>query len=36
MDIIYTLSIILNVPITIGLIILTLGLFNKIYTLLDR
>jgi hypothetical protein len=36
MDIIYTLSIILNVPITLCLILLVLGMFNKIYTLLDR
>ena len=27
---------ILNVPVTLGLIILTLALFNKVYTILDQ
>ena len=34
MDIIIPL--ILNVPVTLGLIILTLALFNKVYTVLDQ
>lgn len=34
MDVIIPL--ILNVPVTLGLIILILALFNKIYTILDQ
>lgn len=30
------LSIILNVPVTLGFIVLVLSVFNKIYTVLDQ
>ena len=34
MDII--ISLILNVPVTLGLIVLVLAFFNKVYTILDQ
>lgn len=36
MDTIYVLSIIFNVPVTLFLIVLTLGLFTRIIDFIDR